>query len=533
MKSDESPTEDGHPDDPLSEGSTEHAPEGHIPSTIGPWKVIRKIGAGGMGTVYLARHEESDQEAAVKVLSAALAREGGTVERFVREIDTMRRLRSRHIVTFFDSGRDEELDQLYFAMEYVPGDTLADRIRRSKRLPWDQVVDIALQLCAALKSAHVAGIIHRDLKPSNVLIGDDGVVKLTDFGVAQVFASQRLTVTGGIIGTAEYMSPEQAEGRRANKKSDLYSLGALMYVMLTGRPPFTGKTSLDIIRQHLKARFDRPSLYIPDMPRLLEEVVCTLLEKNPDDRYGDSHIVALRLTEVIRRVELAEQAESEQNFAADRMEAPTAAATISPETDTRATGPRGPSPATMMRDVFRAEIEREHRQGPIAKLFDNTWVLLGALILTVTLGVLWFQSAGATTDSAPETESELSSEVDRFWFMSKARRRERDFAGEQRILTSLRDVLGGTADDEGMLKQIDDRLIELRQVRREQAEGYQLARNALNRAESLSQQNKLDEASLIVDGVIDLYGSELGARTLVENARKLARQIAAKAAEAE
>jgi serine/threonine protein kinase len=372
IMSDESPTEDVNLEGPPPEDLTEHTTVDRLPEKIGPWEVIRKIGSGGMGTVYLGRHKETGQEAAVKVLSAALAREGGTVERFVREIETMSRLRSRHIVTFFDSGQDEELDQLYFAMEYVPGDTLADRLRREKRLPWDQVVDIALQICAALKSAHAAGIIHRDLKPSNLLIGDDGIVKLTDFGVAQVFASQRLTVTGGIIGTAEYMSPEQAEGRRANKMSDLYSLGAVMYVMLTGRPPFTGTTSLDIIRKHLTARFDRPSLYVPEMPRLLEDVVCTLMEKNPDDRYGDSHIVALRLSEVIRRVELAEQAESEQRFPLDRMEAPTAAATISPESDTRVSSPRGPSPATMMRDVFRAEIERQERRGPIAKLFDNT-----------------------------------------------------------------------------------------------------------------------------------------------------------------
>jgi serine/threonine protein kinase len=530
--SDESPTENESPDGPLPEDPTEQTTVDRIPKSIGPWNISRKLGAGGMGTVYLGRHEKSDQEAAVKVLSAALAREGGTVERFVREIETMSRLRSRHIVTFFDSGRDEELDQLYFAMEYVPGDTLADRIRRDKRLPWDQVVDIALQICAALKSAHVAGIIHRDLKPSNLLIGDDGVVKLTDFGVAQVFASQRLTMTGGIIGTAEYMSPEQAEGRRANKKSDLYSLGAVMYVMLTGRPPFTGQTSLDIIRKHQSARFDRPSLYVPEMPRLLEDVVCTLLEKNPDDRYGDSHIVALRLAEVIRRVELAEQAESEKPFAMDRMEAPTAAATISPESDTRVASPRGPSPATMMRDAFRAEIEQQERQGPIGKLFDNTWVLIGSLALVVTAAVFWLQNTDRGL-SDTDSDAELSTEVERFWFLSKVRRRERDFADEQRILTALHGVIEGDTDYQKMLKMIDERLIELRKVRREQAEGYQLARDALNRAESLIVQKKWDEASHIVNGVVELYGSELGAKTLIANARKLAGQIEAAESSAE
>lgn len=126
------------------------------------------------------------------------------------------------------------------------------------------------------------------------MLSSDGTVKLTDFGVAQVFALQKLTVTGGIVGTAEYMSPEQAKGQRTTKKSDLYSLGAVMYVMLTGRPPFSGKSSLDVIHKHQFGVFDRPSLYATDMPRQLEEIVCKLLEKEPDNRYPDSYVLSLR-----------------------------------------------------------------------------------------------------------------------------------------------------------------------------------------------------------------------------------------------
>src|SRR5690606_16400751 len=125
--------------------------------------------------------------------------------------------------------------------------TLTARLKRERRIPWREVVDIGTQVCRALKVAHNTGIVHRDLKPSNLLIDRNGVVKLTDFGIAQVFASSKLTATGGILGTAEYMSPEQATGSRATRQSDIYSLGAVMYVMLTGRPPFTGKTTLDII----------------------------------------------------------------------------------------------------------------------------------------------------------------------------------------------------------------------------------------------------------------------------------------------
>ena len=269
----------------------DEAVEPTLPDRIGPYKVLRKVGSGGMGTVYLGRHVDTDLEAAVKVLPSSLAREPGTVDRFEREIDAMRKLTGPHIVRLFESGHDEATDQMFFAMEYVAGETLVDCIRANRRLPWEQSVDIALQICSALKAAHATGVVHRDLKPSNLLIGNDGIVKLTDFGVAQVFAAQRLTATGGIIGTAEYMSPEQAQGRRCTRASDLYSLGAVLYVMLTGRPPFTGRNAVEIIQKHSTARFDRPTLYSPDIPKILEDVVCNLLEKKPEDRYSDAHVV--------------------------------------------------------------------------------------------------------------------------------------------------------------------------------------------------------------------------------------------------
>ena len=181
-----------------------------IPERIGPYIIEKKIGAGGMGNVYLGRHETTGQEAAVKELPASLAREEGFVLRFNREIEAIQKLKHPHIVTFFDSGADG--DTYYYAMEYVDGETLNQRLRRDKRIPWREAVDIAIQICGALKAAHDAGVIHRDLKPSNLMITPAGQVKLTDFGVAQVFATTKLTVTGGVIGTAEYMSPEQAQG---------------------------------------------------------------------------------------------------------------------------------------------------------------------------------------------------------------------------------------------------------------------------------------------------------------------------------
>ena len=240
------------------------------PQKIGPYHIIKKIGSGGMGTVYYGRHEETDKEAAIKVLPASLSRESGFVARFAREIEALRQLSNPNVIEPYESGVDNET--YYFAMEYIDGETLMSKLRREKKIPWREAIEIALPICSALKSAHDAGIIHRDLKPSNLILGKNGEVKLMDFGVAQVFAKTRLTATGGVIGTAEYMSPEQAQGKRATKKSDLYSLGAVLYVMITGRPPFTGKTTLDVIQKQKYGLFDRPSNLVDGIPRWLEDV---------------------------------------------------------------------------------------------------------------------------------------------------------------------------------------------------------------------------------------------------------------------
>lgn len=191
------------------------------PPRVGPYLVDRRLGAGGMGTVYLAHHEETGMQAAVKVLAPSLSREEGLVARFVREIDALRKLKNPHVVELFDQGVDGDMH--YYAMEYVEGETLTARLRREKRIPWRDVVELSIQICVALKAAHDAGIIHRDLKPSNLLLAPDGQIKLTDFGVAQVFAGSKLTVTGGIIGTAEYMSPEQGQGKRITAQRSLFA----------------------------------------------------------------------------------------------------------------------------------------------------------------------------------------------------------------------------------------------------------------------------------------------------------------------
>lgn len=354
---------------------------------IGPYEIVRELGAGGMGTVYEARHATTGIAAAVKVLPAALAREPGFVARFNREIEALQKLKSPNIVELYESGVDD--GQYFYAMEFVAGETLTQRLDREKRIGWREAVELSVQICRALKVAHNIGIIHRDLKPANLLLTPNGQIKLSDFGVAQVFAGGRLTATGGVIGTAEYMSPEQAQGKRATKQSDIYALGAVLYVMLTGRPPFVGKTALDLAQKHRYGQFDSPRRIVPEIPSWLDDLVCKCLEKNPDDRYPDAYVLSLRLAEIPRKVDLS--AEGPDGPAS--LDEPTAETMADGRPESSAVG------GTFVRDIVRAEFERETEQTPLQKALDNTWVLLALLALVIGGGVWFYRNREPTPEA--------------------------------------------------------------------------------------------------------------------------------------
>lgn len=358
------------------------------PTQIGPYEILSKIGSGGMGSVYLGRHQTTGEEAAVKVLPASLAHEEGFIERFNREIESMKKLNNPHIVKLFDNGVDD--GTYYYSMEYVEGETLTQLLRRERRVTWLQAIDFGVQICYALKAAHDAGIIHRDLKPSNLLIALDGTIKLTDFGVAQVFATDRLTVTGGIVGTAEFMSPEQAEGKRASKQSDLYSLGAVLYALVCGKPPFTGSTAVEVLQKHRYGRFDPPRLVNPEIPAWFEEVVTQLLDKDPAKRMPDAYVVARRLEQVRSKMEF-------YNSETAAGEAAHGSGAIS-GTESGHRAHAGPGPATMMKGLIREELERTDGNQFLAKLFNNTWFLIAMLILLTLGGVLWFTEWSPTPE---------------------------------------------------------------------------------------------------------------------------------------
>ncbi len=260
---------------------------------LGPYRIGKQLGRGGMGTVYTAVHEKTGETVAVKLIASQVADEPRFRRRFDAEVKSLQRLRHPGIVRLIGFGEEE--GQLFYSMELVDGESLQERLRREKKIDWRSVLDIAIQICGALKHAHDIGVIHRDLKPANLVLTADGSVKLVDFGIAKIFGDGEQTMAGSVLGTADYMAPEQATSTGITGRTDLYALGNVMYAMLTGRPPFTGKKITEVI-ESLKR--DRPvplDLVNPDLPEALVELVHQLLEKEPANRPPTALAVMNRL----------------------------------------------------------------------------------------------------------------------------------------------------------------------------------------------------------------------------------------------
>ena len=252
----------------------------------GRYELHRRLGRGGMAEVYLARDQLLDRPVAVKVLFPALATDAGFVERFRREAQAAANLQHPNIVSVFDWG---EANGTYFiVMEYVEGLTLAEQLRDEGRLHPDRAAEITADIAAALGFAHRNGVVHRDVKPGNVLITRDGGVKVADFGIARAISDsgdQNLTKTGSVMGTATYFSPEQARGAAVDPRSDLYSLGVVLYEMIIGHPPFSGDSAVAIAYKHVQENPVPPRRIDPNLPETLEAITLKTLAKNPANRY--------------------------------------------------------------------------------------------------------------------------------------------------------------------------------------------------------------------------------------------------------
>jgi serine/threonine-protein kinase len=285
------------------------------PTQLGPYEIKSRLGRGGMGAVYEAVDTTSGKTVAVKVLASHLADDAGLRKRFDAEIDALKNLRHPGIVRLLAFG--EQDDQPFFAMELVRGKSLEHILRSGRRFSWRETVAVAIEITRALKVAHDHGIVHRDLKPANLLVtealpaetpasqkpaeallwtaeadvgaaatddADKVTVKLADFGIAKLFGGAGHTALGHVVGTAEYMAPEQAAGRLLDHRADLYSLGLVMYAMLTGAPPFRGTQLTEVIDKQRRAIPPRVASLVPDMPTELDELIARLLSKDPAQR---------------------------------------------------------------------------------------------------------------------------------------------------------------------------------------------------------------------------------------------------------
>jgi len=248
------------------------------------YRVERLLGRGGMGAVYLAHDEVLDDTVALKVIASAFAAdEPALVERFRREAAAARKVTSPNVVRIHDLG-EARPGLLYLSMEYFPGRTLAEVITSRGLVPMSDCVDYLGQICTGLAAAHDAGVIHRDLKPHNVLVGERNAVKLIDFGLAKATAGSGMTATGVLLGTPHYMSPEQVRGKPVDAASDLYSLGALAFHLVGGRPPFSGDNAIAVGFAHCAEPVPSLKALRPDVPPALEAIITRALAKAPADR---------------------------------------------------------------------------------------------------------------------------------------------------------------------------------------------------------------------------------------------------------
>jgi serine/threonine protein kinase len=262
------------------------------------YRTVELLGIGGMAEVYLAHDEVLDRDVALKVLSRRCADDGEVIERFRGEARSAAALRHPNIVSIYDWGGTED-GTYYIVMEYLPGGTLKDRILREGRLPPRAAAAAAIQVAEALREAHHNGVIHRDVKPQNVLLTESGDVKVADFGIARAASSATLTRTGVVLGSVHYMSPEQAVGAPADPRSDLYSLGVVLYEMLTGELPYDGESPISVAMKHIEGRLRPLRKVDPSIPEGIDAVTVRLLAKDLEDRYPD----ATNLLEDLDRVQ--------------------------------------------------------------------------------------------------------------------------------------------------------------------------------------------------------------------------------------
>ncbi len=281
------------------------------------YEIIEELGKGGMGKVYRVEDKKIKEEVALKLIKPEIASDKKTIERFSHELKIARKLRHKNICGMYDLG--EARGTHYITMEYVPGEDLKSSIKRFGQLPVGKSIAIARQILEGLAEAHRLGVIHRDLKPSNIMVDKDGNARIMDFGIARSLKSKGITGAGMIVGTPEYMSPEQVEGEEVDQRSDIYSLGVVLYEMVTGRVPFEGDTPFTIGVKHKSETPKDPKELNAQIPRDLSQVILKCLEKDRKKRYQNVEKLLYELTELEKGILSADKISVERRPEAEKI----------------------------------------------------------------------------------------------------------------------------------------------------------------------------------------------------------------------
>ena len=346
------------------------------------YRIDRKIGSGGMADVWLAEDTELDREVAIKILHDRFAQDGEFVERFQREAQAAAGLQHPNVVGVFDRG--EFRDTYFIAMEYVDGPSLKDLVKGG--MGTKDAIDFTRQILNAARFAHRKGIIHRDLKPQNVLIDDEGRARVADFGIARGGENSDITATGSVMGTAQYLSPEQAQGKPTTPRSDIYSIGVILYEALTGRVPFEGDSAVAVALKQVSEAPRRPSAINPDIPPALDAVVMRALAKDPEARFKDADAF-------LKALDAAEKAPD-----TPRAQDTAAYAAVSPEGETDI-----PGEEEEVYEVYEEERRRRRWRWLVLALLACGVAALAAYALTRPSHVAIPDVIGKTSDQASRT----------------------------------------------------------------------------------------------------------------------------------
>jgi len=272
------------------------------------YEIVEILGEGGMAFVYKARDKQLQRDVAIKTLKPNYVNQEKFVDRFRREAQTAANLNHPNIVQIFDWGIE---DEPYFVMEYIEGNTLTSIISGNRTVGLNDILYIGSQVANGLKEAHKRGLVHRDIKPGNIMITPDGKVKVTDFGIVSLQNEESdITKTGAVLGTASYISPEQAQGKPVSFESDLYSLGTVLYELIAGKPPFTGDSPIATATKHLTDKPEKLSNYRKDIPKALENAILKLLEKRPSDRFKSAEDLRALLLQQRKQIQINQTQEN-------------------------------------------------------------------------------------------------------------------------------------------------------------------------------------------------------------------------------